>query len=844
MRRNDDEAIREGFREESIAKAARDVQLAAIPAAVLIAFFSILDWIAYPELFTVFLILRSVAVVATLLIFFVVRTAWGRRRSRECGMVAYLVWALAIVTMVHFAGGYSSPYYAGINLALIVFLFMLPLDVKRTAIVCAVVYLSFIVPVFATGGIDDYRAFMNNNFFLVSTMILVIISSYLATEMRRKEFVARYQLARANEELTELDTLKSQFFANISHEVRTPLTSIIGPVYSLYEGDVGALQPDQQALVAQIYRNALRLLDMINQMLDFAKFEAGRMRLRLARTSVLEAVKGVVSAFSDVAARKGLSLTYDVRGAIPTVYLDREKLERILSNLVRNAIKFTPSGAVRVVLSADDDWIEVQVQDTGEGISAGHLEKIFERFQQVDGSLTRRYEGTGLGLAIVKEAVDMQRGSVSVESRVGEGSTFTVRLPTNLEVLEPTAEIERRSGDRRRADCPFLGQDRRQGPRRMDDMTGLTAYNIAFADVEAPPSRFTEPSAPSSAAAEDAIRVLYVEDNTDLREYVATMLARLGHSVEVAADGKAGWEYLDREDSELPDVVVSDIMMPRMDGYELLNAIKSTERSASIPVILTTAKFELDARIEGLETGADDYLAKPIIIRELDARIRNLVATRRFHETKVRAEELEARIEELSLSFSQSLELKDRYTAGHAIDVLTYGMVIAEEIGLTVDACVRESLLLHDIGKIGIPDRILFKEGRLEPDEWELMKQHSILGAELLEQFDHFRPVARIILAHQERYDGTGYPQGLKGEEIPVVARLIAVADAWHAMTENRVYRKALNQREAILELLRNKGTQFDPEMVEGLLRGLQKRNMIDAREIQKARDMVPVAPT
>ncbi len=836
MQRDDKRAIEDGFRNESIEKAARDVRFAAIPAAVLIALFSVLDYVAYPSLFTTFLALRSAAVVTTIAIFFAVETSFGRRYARELGIAAYVIWATSIVAMVHLAGGYSSPYYAGINLVLIVFLFMLPLDVKRTAIVCLIVYISFLVPVFMTGGVTNYRAFVNNNFFLVSTIILVIISSYLSTEMRRREFVARYRLARANEDLTELDTLKSQFFANISHEVRTPLTSIIGPVYSLYEGDVGKLEPDQLALVAQVYRNALRLLDMINQMLDFAKFEAGRMRLRLSRTSVLEAVKGVVSAFSDVADRKGLKLSYHVANEVPNVYLDREKLERILTNLVRNAIKFTPAGYVTVQLSADEEFIEIAIADTGEGISGEHLEKIFERFRQVDGSLTRRYEGTGLGLAIVKEAVDMQHGTISVASHVGRGSTFSLRLPIDLEKREPDADIERRSGDRRQSDRPFEGEDRRRGPRRFDDATGMTVYNMVFSDAASSPKCFSAQMSGARAAG-DGVRVLYVEDNDDLREYVATMLARLGHYVHVAADGQAGWDWLEQQEHELPDVVVSDIMMPRMDGYDLLAAIKSAERTAAIPVILTTAKFEVDARIEGLETGADDYLAKPIIIRELDARIRNLVATRRLHEASVRAEELEARMNELSLSFSQSLELKDRYTAGHAIDVLTYGTIIAEELGIEVDTSVREALLLHDIGKIGIPDRVLFKRGKLTQDEWETMKTHSQLGADLLQKFDHFRPVAEVILAHQERYDGTGYPRGLAGEEIPLVARIISVADAWHAMTEDRLYRPALSQREALLELLTNKCTQFDPDVVEALIDGLAKRDMIDHDQLAEARD-------
>ena len=836
MRSEEEQVMQRAFEAESIAKAQRDVRLAAFLAAVLFALFLLLDYIAYPRLFHTFLTIRSVAVITSVVVIFAVNTDPGGRYARELGTFAYLVWAGSIVVMVHLSGGYASPYYAGINLVLIAFLFLLPLDFKRALFVCATVYLAYLLPSVLGTGVQNFAAFANNHFFVITTMTLVVISAFLSTRMRYKEFKARYRLARANEELTELDALKSQFFANISHEVRTPLTSILGPVYDLYQGNLGRLSADQHAMVTQIYRNALRLLDMINQMLDFAKFEAGRMELRLSRVSLLEAVKAVTAAFGDVAAQKGIVLEHEVACEVPAVYLDREKLERILSNLVRNAIKFTHSGSVRVVLSCEDEYVVLHVVDTGIGIEQDHLETVFERFRQVDGSLSRRYEGTGLGLSIVKESVDIQHGSVTVASTPGEGSCFTVRLPTDLDERESSAPIERRATDRRTSDRPFDGPDRRRGPRRSADSSEIRLQNLAFVDktsaLEQPEGGTSEPG----GAAFDGLQVLYVEDNADLREYVTTMLSRLGHRVQVAADGLEGLELLR---THPPDVVVSDIMMPRMDGYELLNAIKADEQTNTIPVVLTTAKSELDARIEGFETGADDYLAKPIIIRELDARIRNLVSGRRLQEASIRSEELEARINELSLSFSQSLELKDRYTAGHAVDVLTYGTIIAEEMNLVVDACVRDALLLHDIGKIGIPDQVLFKPGALEPDEWETMKSHSELGAELLRRFEHFKPVAEIILAHQERYDGTGYPRGLKGDEIPLTARVISVADAWHAMTEDRVYRKALNQREAALELLQNKGTQFDPDIVEAFLRGLLNHGMLEEAELRKAREMV-----
>jgi putative two-component system response regulator len=317
-----------------------------------------------------------------------------------------------------------------------------------------------------------------------------------------------------------------------------------------------------------------------------------------------------------------------------------------------------------------------------------------------------------------------------------------------------------------------------------------------------------------------ADRILLIEDNADLRAYFCKMLSRFGHSVITAIDGLDGW---DRVQTDLPDVVVTDVMMPRMDGFELLGRIKSGERTRHIPVIMVTAKPELEAKLEGFERGADDYLPKPVNVRELDARIRNLLMSRNLQRSLAREAELATRMDELSMSFSQSLEIRDFNTAGHSRDVLNLGSLIAREIGIPVDRTLKDSLLLHDIGKLGIPDRILLKESPLTEEEWAIMKTHPELGARLLGHFDSYKEVSSIILAHQEHFDGSGYPRGLKREEIPLFARIIAIADAYHAMTSNRPYRAALPAHEAVRELTRNTDHQFDGKLVSAFVGALMQ---------------------
>ncbi len=822
-----------GYIEEQKERAVRNSRIAAVFAAVTIMLFAFLDVVVYPDYIRAFLYLRLAVVAVSVVVFGVTYLPVARQFGREIGMVQYIVTAMSIVVMIHIADGYLSSYYAGINVVLIVFLAILPMDHVRAVVVCSVIYLGYIGPILITGGITEWDVFVNNNAFLLATIVLAVVSSYVATRLRQREYKARYDLAQANEELKHLDVVKSQFFANVSHEVRTPLTSVIAPVQSLYQGDAGSVSEFQRQLLSQVYRNGLRLLDMINQMLEFARFDANKMQVRLSEVDLEEFVHETVAAFQEVATRKSLVLDYEVVDELPPVYLDREKLERILTNLVRNALKFTEQGGITIRLAAAQGNVVLEVEDTGIGIPAAQVATIFERFQQVDASSTRRYEGTGLGLTIVKEAVEIQNGTIEVASTLGRGTRFTVSFPRDLEIRMPKAlrnrnGAERRRGDRRQRTGRYDGPERRRGPRRKHDLAGVDIEDMAFIDSGQPriltdrTAERPDSGADSSVAGTpaDGFRVLYVEDNMDLRSYVQTMLSGVGHNVVSAIDGLDGWE---RIKSFRPDVVVSDIMMPHLDGYDLMRKIREDSRYRHIPIILTTAKSETDERIRGLERGADDYLAKPINIRELDARIRNLITRRLFQQALTKAQELEHRMQDLTLGFSRSLDLRDHYTANHSNDVLAFGTVIAEEMGVPVDETFRDALLLHDVGKLGVPDSILLKEGSLDAAEWEIMKKHAEFGAHLLADFESFRGVSEIILSHQERYDGSGYPRGLAGDDIPLTARIIAVADAWHAMIEDRPYRKALTVEEAREELLQGRGTHFDPEVVDSFLTGLDR---------------------
>jgi putative nucleotidyltransferase with HDIG domain len=827
MSRPNQAELYQAFDAERAEKARRDTRITTIMASILFPLFGVLDLFVYPGQVRELYLIRGGVLVVSAVVFALTYTRPAEKHSRRLGMIEFFTGTLSIVLMVHITEGYLSPYYAGINLVLIVFLAILPLDPVRTGVVCVVTYAAYIIPIAVVGNITNPAVFLNNNFFFISTIVLVVLSSHFATRLRFREFAARHDLARANEELKTLDKLKSEFFANVSHEVRTPLTSILAPLQAFYSGDLGPLNDEQEQIIGQMYRNSLKLLDMINQMLDFSRLEAGKVQLRLSWFNLNDFVTDTVSLFEEVTQRKGVELRTETPDEVPDAFLDSDKLERILTNLLRNAIKFTDEGSITVRTGVTNEnegkMLFLEVEDTGIGIPKHHLPYIMERFRQVDSSSTRRYEGTGLGLTIAKESVDLMKGRVHVTSTKGVGSTFRVELPANLEELAPDAFRERRRRERRKSKQPPPQRDRRQKARRAEDFVRVAAEQLALMEKEiiASAEREQQPRA-EGVPTED--RILLVEDNFDLRSYVRRMLSGMGHAVATAVDGLDGWQQVQ---AAQPDVIVSDLMMPNMDGYELLKLVKTTESTRHIPVILITAKHELESRIEGLDLGADDYLPKPINIRELDARVRNLRNMKRFQQAVAREQELKKRMEDLIMSFSQSLELRHPDTAGHSRDVLALGLMLAAELGLGHDQRLRDALLLHDIGKLGVPDHVLLKEAPLDDEEWELMKKHAEWGARLLENFETYRDIADIVLCHQERYDGRGYPKGLSGKKIPLESRIIGVADAYHAMTSDRPYRKALTPAHAAREILENRGAQFDPELANAFVRGLLRQQII-----------------
>ena len=423
-------------------------------------------------------------------------------------------------------------------------------------------------------------------------LIIMVLRQY---DLKRQRLKHQLELEHEHaEKLEELDQMKSRFFTNISHEFRTPLTLILGPAEKIISESVDANAGKQAGLIK---RNANRLLDLINQLLDLSKIEAGKLKLEASLSNLSAFVKGIAEAFESLAERKDIDMRIHIEKQFIEVYFDKDKMQKIITNLLSNAFKFTKEGGqVEIKLfETEHNSAIISVRDTGVGISAEDLLKIFDRFYQSDSSVTRESEGTGIGLALTKELVELHKGIINIESKEGEWTEVKVELPLGKEHLKENQIVESEEEDLIDKEI-FVGD-------YLPETSEIQDYELIKADKNI---------------------VLIVEDNYDVREFIRESI---GHEfcVSEAMNGEQG---LRKAEKFIPDLIISDVMMPKMDGYEMMRRIKQDEKTSHIPVILLTAKSDRDSRLEGLGLGADDYLTKPFDTKELMARIKNLIDTR------------------------------------------------------------------------------------------------------------------------------------------------------------------------------------------------------------------------
>ncbi|MEI2583105.1 ATP-binding protein [Scytonema sp. PRP1] len=449
---------------------------------------------------------------------------------------------------------------------------------------------------------EGYRSFYE----LLAAQVSIAVRNAQAYEEER----------RRAEMLAEIDRAKTVFFSNVSHEFRTPLTLMLGPLEdALYDPQ---LPSPQRERIAVAHRNSLRLLKLVNTLLDFSRIEAGRMQALYEPTDLAALTTDLASVFRSAIEKAGLQLLVDCPPLNEPVYVDQDMWEKIVLNLLSNAFKFTQQGYIAVRQRVVGENIELQVEDTGTGIPESELSNVFKRFHRIEGTQGRTHEGTGIGLALVQELAKLHGGSLRLQSVYGQGSTFTISIKRGKQHL-PSDRIA--SGSTLtptsiRADA-FVEEALRWLPDDMD--------NVELSELHE-----MQGSRP---------RVLLADDNADMREYVRKLLST-EYEVVAVADGEAA---LAAAHLEVPDLVLSDVMMPKLDGFGLVAQLRADERTRSVPVVLVSARAGEESRVEGLETGADDYLVKPFSARELLARVKATLETSRLRQEAARSRmEIEA----------------------------------------------------------------------------------------------------------------------------------------------------------------------------------------------------------
>lgn len=452
--------------------------------------------------------------------------------------------------------------------------------------------------------------------------------------------VRRYELSRLRlksrlkiesfetQKLKEIDEMKSGFFANISHEFRTPLTLILGPAEQLEQNET---DNNKKEKIHTIKSSAKRLLRLINQILDLSKLEKGKTRLRCEEGDLVIFLKGITYSFSSIAERKKIGLHFVSDASEIQTYFDRDVFEKIFYNLLSNAFKFTAQGgSVEVKInkpesisnSTTSDFCKISVKDSGVGIGENDLPKVFNKFYTVENINGFTEQGSGIGLALVKELVELHKGSITVESRIDEGSTFTVSIPIGKDYLSEDEIIKIKPGE---SELPGSGLK-----DFLDEDILLDENNEEIGEED------------------DSLIALIVEDNPELRKYIVSIM-QSGYKIVEASTGKEGCM---KAAEFIPDIIISDIMMPEMDGYSLCKKLKADERTSHIPIILLTARAGEEDKLAGLDTGADDYLTKPFSSKELTLRVRNLIEIRQT----------------LRKKFSSSLIIKPKEIATGSVD--------------------------------------------------------------------------------------------------------------------------------------------------------------------------------
>ena len=515
------------------------------------------------------------------------------------------------------------------------------------------------------------------------------------------------QLRVANEKMAQFDQAKTIFFSNVSHEFRTPLALILGPIDDALGDSAGELPERQRGRIEMARRNGRRLQKMVNALLDFSRFEAGRAEASFAPTDLAKATIEIASHFDSACESAGLRFTIDCPPLDQAVFVDRDMWEKIVLNLLSNAFKFTLAGEIVVRLRAVDGQAELTVSDTGPGIPEAELPRLFERFHRIAGTQGRSFEGSGIGLALTQELTKLHGGSVWAESKRGVGSTFHVRIPLGDAHL-PSDQVR-------------AAPDVYDSSSRAETFVGEAMLWLPGGGDRIPP--LASGTTDSRRGQGDGASVLLAEDNADMRSYIVGLLEQAGYCVQAVADGKAALAACVEAP---PALVLSDVMMPALDGLELTRRLRADERTAAVPVLLLSARAGETARVDGFLAGADEYIEKPFGARELITRIDAAVRLARARtdiaqrERRIAILGRLASVVETAMDAIISIDVEQHVVLFNAAAEQMFGRSAKDAMGRSLDDFIPERFRaahathVRAFGKTGVSGRAMGRLGDLK----------------------------------------------------------------------------------------------------------------------------------
>lgn len=617
--------LQQAFRAYESVIAIDNTRRAAAFAAIFMMVGSILDWVVYPKHGWLFLLIRAISAILLAGIFVYLGKARSKKVAKAITQGIALLPMVAICGMIAATEGGNSVYYAGISLVLVGLSLLLRWSFMNSLFMIGMALACYTVSVAMSPANVEFRMLFNNCYFIFTTSVFVLAGGYFYESLRFTEFCLRSEVEKSrglleaqNRQLSELDEAKTRFFANISHELRTPLTIMLGITERL-RIVLGrqTLEPVVQEMTGMLEQNGLRLLKLIDDLLDLVRFDTGHADINRQATPIAAHLDGLLRSVRHLAEQDRVALIWECESDSASIQLDRDKFDKILLNLVINAIKFTPSsGTIEVKVSGAEGRLRLTVEDTGVGIPPDVLPRIFERFWQVDSSSTRKFQGAGIGLALVRSLTEAMGGEVKVDSQLGHGTTFTIDLPADAAEADDFEDglVE----DPLKDGGSIANLHRRAAMSIPSKMAPRAATKMPASAPAIAPMIGARPSGARPL-------VLIADDEPDIRRFLRMQLEDV--DVIEASDGA---EALELARLRRPQLALLDHMMPEMDGVEVCQRIRENHTTRGMAVIILTARADESTKLTALQAGANDFLTKPFSTAELALRLENQIAMARI----------------------------------------------------------------------------------------------------------------------------------------------------------------------------------------------------------------------